>query len=355
MANCLNCGTRLPAFTIGESSPLCRNCLEAERQAALLQPEIILQPAQRRDPWDELPRAETSAPAWFSATYFLIAVNAVIFLIMVIRGVPWMLPGGEQILAWGGDFGPATLSGQYWRLITASFLHIGLPHLAINMWSLYVVVPPIERMFGKTITFAIYLLTGVGASLLSLFWNPIRISAGASGALFGFIGVIIAFFHFAHLKTRPELVSHIRSWAMRMALINLVFGATVPGINNMAHLGGLVTGLITGTFFGFTFRDVVEGRFARQLRVAVVSALALAGVFGLLLRAKADVREIGLGDAALQRGDTSAAIAHFEKCVAMKPQEALCHSLLSQVYKELGRQDDAAREDAISRGLEKKR
>jgi rhomboid protease GluP len=244
-----------------------------------------MQPARRISPWEALPAAATSAPAWFSATYFLISINVMIFLIMVLRGVPIFSPGGRQLLDWGADYGPATLgAGQYWRVVTAAFLHFGLLHLAINMWSLYIVVPPIERLFGKTMTFAIYLLTGAGASMLSLFWHPNSVGAGASGALFGFIGAIIAFFHFAHLETHPELVRSVRSWAVRMAVINLVFGMTMPGIDNMAHFGGLVTGLLIGTFFAFTFHGPVEGRFARQMLIAAACAVALAGVFGVLVR-----------------------------------------------------------------------
>ena len=323
MANCLNCGTPLPSFSFGDASPLCQNCRRAEQQAAQLQAP------PRTKPWDELPQAATFGPAWFSATYFLIAVNVIIFAIMVAKGVSFRLPSSYDILTWGGEFAPATLSGEYWRLITAAFLHIGIFHLAVNMWALYVVVPPIERLFGRTMTSAVYLLTGVGASLLSLSWNTTTVSAGASGAVFGFIGLIISFFHFARLNVRPELVSTIRSWAMRMAVINLLFGFSVTGINNMAHLGGLVTGLIMGTFLAFTFHHPVEERFAGQVRVALISAVALAGIFGFILRAKADVREMGLGDAALRRNDTSAAIAHFQKSVALKPNNAAAHVALA--------------------------
>ncbi len=275
--------------------------------------------------------AATRGPDWLSARYTLIAVNVLIFAVMVARGVSFILPENSDLVAWGADFGPYTFAGQYWRIFTSAFLHIGIVHLAVNMVSLWVVVRPIERLFGKALTFVIYLLTGAGASILDLTWEPIRISAGASGALFGFIGVIISFFQFAHLDLPAEQVRGIRMWAMRLALINLLLGLSAH-VANMAHLGGLVTGLLIGTFLGFTFRGPVEDRFPRQVRVSLLAATVMAGIFALIVRAKGDVVEIGRGEKAMEQHDYPAAVLHYRKAATLRPRDPEIHASTGNAF-----------------------
>lgn len=275
--------------------------------------------------------AATWGPEWLSARYTLIAINVAVFLMMLARGVSFMDPKNSDLISWGADFGPYIFAGQYWRIFTSAFLHIGILHLAMNMVSLWIVARPVERLFGKTMTFVLYLLTGAGASMLDMSWEPMRISAGASGALFGFLGIIISFFQFARLDLPPEQLRSIRMWAMQLALINLVLGLSAH-VANMAHLGGLVTGLLIGIFLGFTFRDPVEDHFPRQVRVSLVAAVLLAGVFALIAHAKVDIREIGKGDKAMDRHDYPAAILHYQKASALRPRDPDIHASAGNAF-----------------------
>src|SRR5262249_41615144 len=106
-------------------------------------------------------------------------------------GISWINPETENLLHWGANYGPDTLGGQYWRVITSCFLHIGIIHLLLNMWCLWSLGRLLERLVGPATTVGVYLVTGVGAALLSLSWDPMRVSAGASGAIFGIAGTLI--------------------------------------------------------------------------------------------------------------------------------------------------------------------
>src|SRR5215813_14433407 len=104
--------------------------------------------------------------------------NCLVFIAMTARGASPILPETDDLLRWGADYGPYTLGGQYWRMVSSSFLHIGILHLAVNMWCLLRLGRMLEKLVGAWIVAGVYLLTGVGAALLSLSWNPMRVSAG---------------------------------------------------------------------------------------------------------------------------------------------------------------------------------
>jgi rhomboid protease GluP len=143
-------------------------------------------------------------------TYFLIALNVLIFLMMVISGVGIFEPLVADLLKWGGNFKPYTTGGEWWRLITCMFVHIGIIHIAFNMYALFSVGVYLEPMLGKARYLVAYLCTGVFASLTSLWWHeePI-VSAGASGAIFGLYGVFLA------LLTTKLIPAKVRSELLR--------------------------------------------------------------------------------------------------------------------------------------------
>ncbi|HLK07341.1 MAG TPA: rhomboid family intramembrane serine protease, partial [Candidatus Angelobacter sp.] len=177
------------------------------------------------------------------ATIALLAINIGIFAIMVASGISWITPQTDQVLRWGADYGPYTLSGQYWRLITSMFLHFGIIHILGNMWCLWSLGQLAEELLDSLSVVALYLVTGVGASLLSLSWDPIRVSAGASGAIFGIAGALISVLYFGQLGLQPASVRKLLGYVVRFAFLNLIFGLQ-GHIDNMAHLGGLVSGLL---------------------------------------------------------------------------------------------------------------
>jgi len=341
LANCLKCGNPLPAFSLGERSHLCADCnAEFQREQALLQPQ------PRRDPWDDLPRASTSGPAWLTATNILVAVNVAIFVGMVATGAKIQFPDLPDIVRWGGSYGPLTLTGQYWRTVSSAFVHIGIYHLAINMWCLLILTKPLERLMGKLTTFMVYILTAIGASLLSLVWDPTRAGAGASGAVFGIAGVLISFFYFAKLDLPKERIKSILGWVTRFAVINLAFGfslrlAGIDIIGNAAHLGGLITGLLLGVFFARTYSAPAEERFGRQLRILAGAAVLLVALFPPIIKAEKPRLESFYGEIALQRADYTAAIAHFQKALAQSPDDAIIHGALGYALAGSRRYDEA--------------
>lgn len=143
----------------------------------------------------------------------------------------------------GANFKPMVLQGQVWRFFTSMFLHIGLSHLFFNTYALFVFGVEMERVFGRARFITIYVLAGLFGSLASFALHDVTISAGASGAIFGVIGMQLAYFK----KYQQMLGEFGRSRLMNVFFIiglNLLFGFTVPGIDNLAHLGGLISGAL---------------------------------------------------------------------------------------------------------------
>ena len=176
-------------------------------------------------------------------TPILILLNILVFIIMAISGVDIFKPSGESLVAWGANFRPITLAGEWWRLLTCCFLHIGILHLLLNMYALMYIGLLLEPYLGKLRFSAAYLLAGISASLTSLGWHDLTISAGASGAIFGMYGVFLAMLttNLIEKSARKELLMSI----VVFVGYNLVFGLK-GGIDNAAHIGGLVSGMVIG-------------------------------------------------------------------------------------------------------------
>lgn len=182
----------------------------------------------------------------FFVTPLLIDINIIVFVLMLINGVHFMLPSSESLINWGANFKPNTLNGEAWRLMTACFLHIGIIHLLMNMYALFSVGIMLEPLLGKTKFIVAYLLTGLTSSMTSLWWHDLTISAGASGAIFGLYGVFFALLttNLIREEVRKPLLSSIGFFI----IFNLGFG-TQAGIDNAAHIGGLIGGVLIGYAF----------------------------------------------------------------------------------------------------------
>lgn len=181
----------------------------------------------------------------YFVTPILINLNIILFVIMVITGVDFFMPDNESLLLWKANFRPLTLAGEPWRLITSCFLHIGIIHLVMNMYALAYIGALLEPHLGRAKFLATYLLTGVTASAASLVWNDLVISAGASGAIFGMYGVFVALLttNIVNKSVRKTLLTSILSFVGYNLLIGLSAG---QGIDNAAHIGGLISGFAMG-------------------------------------------------------------------------------------------------------------
>jgi len=180
-------------------------------------------------------------------TLVLLGCNIAVFALTLWYGAGlWHNSNGVQ-LAWGANFGPATQDGQWWRLATAMFLHFGILHLALNMWALWDVGRLVERLYGRLRFGALYLGAGVAGNLLSLVVQGNRaVSGGASGAIFGLYGALLVFLWRERKHVDRREFRWLFGAATVFTLFTLVMGQVVPGIDNAAHIGGLVTGALLG-------------------------------------------------------------------------------------------------------------
>lgn len=179
-------------------------------------------------------------------TYTFIGINLVIFVLMVLAGLhlfPSPISGSTDqrvLIDFGAKVNTLILAGEVWRLLTSTFLHIGIIHLAFNLYALRALGPLTEESFGHRRFFMIYILSGLGGSTASYLFSP-ALSAGASGAIFGLLGALLYYSY-----KRPELwKSGLGMNLVVVLLVNLGFGFVQPGIDNFAHLGGLITGTLT--------------------------------------------------------------------------------------------------------------
>lgn len=204
------------------------------------------------EPFSPPPPTADAAKANFdwsasAATLALIGANTLIFLIMVIRGVSFFSPSAESVLAWGADYGPYTLNGQWWRMFASMFLHFGIIHLAFNMLVLANIGMFMESLSGRVSYLILYIVAGLGGGTASLFWHPTTVSAGASGAIFGLYGGLLGFLLRHRSVIRPEALASLRKGALTFVGYNIIFGLA-PGIDMAAHVGGLFAGFLLGLF-----------------------------------------------------------------------------------------------------------
>jgi len=201
----------------------------------------------------------------------------------------------------------------------------------MNMWCLWSLGRLLEKFLGPFVTVAVYLLTAIGATLLSLSWNPMRVSAGASGAIFGITGVLITFLYFGKLNLPPENVRKLLGYVVRFAGINLIYGLTAH-IDNMAHLGGLVTGLLIGIFLARTAALPSEDRSSAQRYIFLAAAACLVLLFIPVTKTRSYAVEFGKGATAVDDKQYESAIEHLRKYVAARPDDAYGHMLLGYSY-----------------------
>ncbi len=206
-------------------------------------------------------------------TYALLAINLVVWLAMEFEG---RSRGGsespEVLLQFGAMFGPLIASGEYWRLFTAMFLHVGILHLAFNAFGLLIFGRLVEGIYGPVRFALIYLLAGLFGSVASYLLNSIAIGAGASGAIFGVLGALAAFF-LARREMLGEMGRQNLTGLAVIAAFNLIFGFTQPGIDNWAHMGGLAGGFAIGMALAPNYRRV-DDVFGLGGRVVDVNSLA---------------------------------------------------------------------------------
>jgi rhomboid protease GluP len=272
LQRCATCGKEFERGFGDSSSSL--NCPACDQQRAQTSPAYLEPP----------PRA-TLSPVSFPATIALVAASILVFAIMVLRGVSAVSPTPQQAIDFGADFGPLTLGGQWWRLVTSMFVHFGFVHLGLNMWCLWNLGRAAERLLGRFSYLFAYLASGIFGSIASVYWHPRAAGAGASGAIFGLAGVLVSFVYLKKTPANLQINSKMLSSLGTFILYNLAFGA-LPGISNAAHVGGLVMGLAIGALLPSASASESSRRNRVSMAVAItVIALIASAVATKRLRA----------------------------------------------------------------------
>jgi rhomboid protease GluP len=266
-------------------------------------------PVYRQEGYTVVPPAPVARPRrrWASApaTWTLVGINCAVYVLMVARGVGPFSPSVEALLHFGGESaGNILILGEWWRIVTAMFVHGGFLHLALNMWCLWNLGMLAEPLMGTFGVFAVYLLTGAAGDLLSTFLSfgwPLRdpsgtpyypVGVGASGAVFGIAGALIVLLKSSRLPVPPAELKKLRSSVIYFAVINLVigfginqgtsaFGAGVH-VDNWAHVGGFTCGLL----FALPMVPRIgsaRSTFNFRLRTAVGMVVGVLVLFGFYL------------------------------------------------------------------------
>jgi len=351
MPACARCGKQFSGFSFGSSAPTeCRECRRAREQMAVAGPNS---PATATP--SDLAAAQSFGRPLVTLT--LIAINVLVYLAMGLSGASWTDPSLQHAIRWGADFGPLSLSSEPWRLITSMFVHFGIIHIAFNMWCLFDLGRSLEFIMGRKAFAVTYLASGLAADMTSLAWRPWRVGAGASGAIFGIAGAFAAYLFFRKVSFNPGAIRQTKKSLAIFIFYNLVRGAASFGIDNSAHIGGLVAGLIFGGLIPPMMRNANEvsgaaGQAAASspppprefvpvgeakenhvvATAAMASLVVLAIAFAALSSKSADVANYGRAVQLVRSGHSDQAIAKLQQVVQHNADLELPQLLLAQLY-----------------------
>jgi rhomboid protease GluP len=275
---------------------------QSQFEGEIIQPVQQDSPAEAYTPEQARRRREYSVwdPRSAPGTYILLAVNIAVYLWMIAHHVDPNNPSERALIHYGANHTWLVLHGQWYRLLTATFVHIGFLHIACNMWCLWNLGILGEPLIGPLGMIAVYMLTGIAGNLLSMAWNVLstlltrdprflfQVGAGASGAVFGIAGLLIVLLSNRRLPFPWEDLQRLRSSVIKFAGINLVIGLSTMVINvgiridNSAHIGGFLSGLALGVPLVPRMTSGREPYFARQRLTFVVACLVLA-LFGFFI------------------------------------------------------------------------
>jgi rhomboid protease GluP len=280
------------------------------------------------------------------ATLFILVLNVVIFLLMELAGGS---KNPDVLLNFGASYGPYFRRGEYWRAIMPMFLHIGVLHLLVNSYALYLLGRILERVHGYGRFSLIYVGCGIGSSLLSMTMSA-NVAAGASGAIFGIAGAMLPIGFLHRDLVPPRWGRAFGTGILPFIVLNLILGYSIPGIDNWGHLGGLASGMLLGALIPPPEVEWIPGAVHEEpsQAVAIVPVLVVALAMGAtvdhyrtatkvagLLQESARLRAAGQSERALER---------IREAMRVQPSDERPHEQLGHLYLEQERVDDAIRE-----------
>ena len=311
MAQCLRCGRELSDSSTGMENGLCADCRENARVVVPV-PDVA-ESALRRVP---------------TVTIGLIFIQLAVFLLMVLDFVSWHEPSRQQLILWGANYGPLSLAGQPWRLLTSVFIHVGRIHLLMDALYLYFAGRMAERIYGKNTFLLLYLTCGLAGGVYALWLKPDAVTTSASAAIFGIVGSLAPVSWPTRLnRTNPELRwTWVLVW-FGMSALNLA-RFDDEGTVSLSVVGGLLAGLALGVFLRPKLEQTERSRplvFLAALVVLIVGSQVVRYAAAHVLR-----RERGIS--AYTAGRYDPAVRELEAAVREKPADAYAQAVLGEAY-----------------------
>ncbi len=254
-------------------------------------------------------------------TPIIVYINIAVFIIMVLAGVSFIQPNTSDLLNWGGNFRPDTVTGGWWRLFTSMFLHAGIIHLLANMYALLYIGLLLEPLLGRFRYAAAYILAGICSGLMSIVVHTNVVAVGASGAIFGLYGVFLAMLttNYIEKETRNAMLKSI----LLFVGYNLLYGMQ-GNIDNAAHIGGLISGLAIGYVYIHGVRR--EHDIKTQATITGIIAVCVVGLTVLTMN-------VVTGDLVIYQRDMKGFIANEKLAVKIYkmrtdlPREEMLHNI----------------------------
>ena len=292
-------------------------------------------------------------------SWLLIALNCLVWGTMEIWGRMSGLGSDhpQLLLDFGATSGPLVAEGQYWRLFTAIFVHIGVLHLLFNCVGLFMFGRLLETTYGRKRFLLIYCLSGLAGGVASYNVNSFSIAAGASGAIFGILGALVSV-----LLINRHILNKT-GWQTLLAIavltaVNVVFGFTVPGIDKWAHVAGLAAGLALGLAFAPKYsqeRGLVPSSALAGLALPALAALLVAGAwYGTASMPESPLVHVARAERLIHLEDTDGALNELHRSLELNPNLAKARYLRGKVLLEKGERRGAILELslAVRLGLE---
>lgn len=354
MPNCEVCGKEFEGSTAAK-------CPECAAKPVLSAPAPTKRNAAREDAAAFSAEMNRIAPTKPVITWTIIAICTAVFVVEILKGAGFDTMSPDLAIRLGANYGPQTMSGQWWRLFTSMFLHFGFFHLAMNMYCLWALGSLAERLMGRAAYLVLYIGSGLCGGLLSLAVHPQLVSAGASGAVFGISGGLITYLA---LKKAPLSFERAKKQLTSLGIFigyNFIYSLK-PGVDMMAHAGGLVSGLAIAAalprFLNVPSAEITPAPIEenssinkRITQVAIACAIVvLAGAF-FIHRLQADSMYVVSSLDQIDAGHSSAVIPTLEKIVVRQPNSSLAHFALGCAYLRANQPSNAVRELSLADNL----